>query len=83
MTPNILADIPANLPEELTTVLQEGNGVRLERIISTGHCSPPDFWYDQPENEWVMVLTGAARLAFEDRMVDMSPGDYINIPAHT
>jgi cupin 2 domain-containing protein len=30
-----------------------------------------------------MVLTGAARLAFEDRVVEMLPGDSINIPAHT
>jgi cupin 2 domain-containing protein len=37
---------------------------------------------NQPTNEWVLVLQGAARLEFEDRMVGMSPGDYINNPAH-
>jgi cupin 2 domain-containing protein len=78
---NLLYNLPSNLPEELTTVLQEGHGVRIERIVSTGHKSPEGFWYDQPEHEWVMVLHGAARLAFEDRVVDMKVGDWINIPA--
>ena len=79
---NLLTNLPKNFPEELTTVLQKGTGVRIERIISTGHRSPDGFWYDQPENEWVMVLTGAAKLAVEDRVLEMLPGDSINIPAH-
>jgi cupin 2 domain-containing protein len=79
---NLLSNLPTDLPEELTTILQKGNGVRIERIVSTGHKSPEGFWYDQPENEWVMVLQGSARLQFEDRVVEMLPGDSINIPAH-
>jgi cupin 2 domain-containing protein len=79
---NLLSHLPTNLPEELTTVLQQGNGVRIERIVSTGHKSPEGFWYDQQEHEWVMVLQGAARLRFEDRVVEMKVGDWINIPAH-
>ena len=43
---NLLSNLPKNLPEELTTVLQEGNGIRTERIVSTGHWSPDGFWYD-------------------------------------
>ncbi len=79
---NLICNLPASLPNELTTVLQEGLGVRIERIVSHGHNSPAGSWYDQPESEWVLVLKGAARLEFEDRMVEMGPGDYINIPAH-
>ncbi len=79
---NLLSNLPTNLPEELTMVLQDGNGVRIERIVSTSHKSPEGFWYDQPEHEWVMVLKGAARLQFEDRVVEMKAGDWINIPAH-
>ena len=30
-----------------------------------------------------MVLKGAATLHFEDNMVEMKPGDFVNIPAHT
>ena len=55
--------------------------MRIERIISHGHASRADFWYDQPEHEWVIVLQGAARLQFPDRTVEMRPGDFINIPA--
>jgi len=80
---NLFADIPAHLPEELTTVLQEGHGVRIERIVSTGHRSPDGFWYDQDQDEWVVVLKGAAKLEFEDRTVHLAPGESIHIPAHT
>ncbi len=71
---NLLSNLPQNLPEELTTVLQQGHGIRIERIVSTGHKSPEGFWYDQPEHEWVMVLKGAARLQFEDPVGDAAGG---------
>ena len=64
-------------------MLQQGHGVRIERIVSTGHRSPEGHWYDQLEHEWVMVLTGAARIEFEDRVIEMQSGESINIPAHT
>ena len=82
MTTNLLSDLPADLPEELVEVVLESNSVRVERIVSHGHFSPSDFWYDQNENEWVLLIQGAARLKFEDEMVEMKPGDFINIPAH-
>jgi len=78
------ADIPGELPEELTTVLASGINVRIERIISRGHCSLENHWYDQEESEWVVLLAGAAQLHFEgsDDRVKMQPGDYAHIPAH-
>jgi cupin 2 domain-containing protein len=79
---NTPKDLPRHLPEEVKTVLQVGTGVRIERIVSTGHRSPDGFWYDQPDNEWVIVMNGAARLEFEDRVIELMPGDYLNIPAH-
>jgi cupin 2 domain-containing protein len=82
MTLDLFADIPDSLPEELITVHQEGSGVRVERIVSLGYRSPDGFWYDQPEDEWVMVLKGAARLEFEDHVLEMEAGDWITIPAH-
>jgi len=39
---------------------------RLERIHSCEACSPPGFWYDQPEHEWVCLLQGQASLQFAD-----------------
>lgn len=81
---NLFADLPRTLPEELVSVLATAGGTRVERIISTGHASPEDFWYDQPEAEWVMVLSGAARLVFDDgsSSVEMQPGDHLLIPPH-
>ena len=81
---NLLADIPAKLPDELVQVLARSPGVRIERIVSRGHRSPDGFWYDQDENELVVLISGAARLVFEDRpdVVEMTPGSYLYIPAH-
>lgn len=81
---NLLTNIPTSLAEELIEVLVENKDVRIERIVSTGHSSPGNFWYDQEEHEWVVVLKGAARLLFKDDIesVDLKPGDHINIPAH-
>jgi len=79
---NLFAELPPQLPDELFTALLEAANVRIERIVSHGHASPEGFWYDQDQHEWVIVLKGAARLLFEDGMVEMKPGDFINIPAH-
>ena len=81
---NILKNIPKNLPEELVNVLAEGKNSRLERIVSKGHTSPKGFWYDQVENEFVLLLKGEAEVLFEDdaNTVTLSEGNYINIPAH-
>lgn len=79
---NLFSDLPKRLPDELFTVLLEAASVRIERIVSHGHASPDGFWYDQDQHEWVIVLKGAARLRFEDVIVEMKPGDFLNIPAH-
>lgn len=81
---NLFADIPADLPEELFQTLIDSANVRIERIVSHGHKSPDGFWYDQPTDEWVLLLRGAARLEFDDgRMQELAPGDHAWIPAHT
>jgi cupin 2 domain-containing protein len=64
---NLLADLPTRPePNEIFETLLTEPGVRIERIISTGQASPADFWYDQPEAEWVLLVQGAAVLRFED-----------------
>lgn len=78
---NIFDDLPQQLPKEVVQTLIQAADVRIERIISHGHASPTDFWYDQPDHEWVIVLKGAAKLQFEDCLVEMKPGDFLNIPA--
>jgi cupin 2 domain-containing protein len=78
---SIFEDLPRHMPREVVQTLICAADVRIERIISHGHASAADFWYDQPRHEWVIVLKGAARLQFEDTMIEMKPGDFINIPA--
>jgi hypothetical protein len=63
---NIFDDLPQHLPQEVVQILVRAADVRIERIVSHGHASPADFWYDQAQHEWVIVLKGAARLQFED-----------------
>ena len=63
-------------------VIAGNRNVRIERIVSHGHASPNGFWYDQDENEWVIVLKGAARLRIGDQTVELNPGDFVTIPAH-
>ncbi|MDB5341372.1 MAG: cupin protein [Planctomycetaceae bacterium] len=84
-TLNLFADIPENLPEELFETLLLAKGLRIERIVSHGQASPADFWYDQSENEWVLLLQGAAKLRIEDRKapLELVPGDHVLIAAHT
>ncbi len=79
---NLFSEIPEKLPEELIEVLAESSHIRIERIVSDGHTSADGFWYDQEQNEWVLLVSGTATLEFEERKVDLKAGDHILIPAH-
>jgi cupin 2 domain-containing protein len=83
MTKNLFTDFPNVLKEELVETLAVSENVRIERIVSTGHVSPENFWYDQSEHEWVVVLQGEATLLFDgdDEAIPMKPGDHIHISA--
>ena len=78
---NLFENIPDELPEELVEVLAGGSNVRIERIVSDGHQSPENFWYDQKQHEWVLLVAGSAVLEFEDRKLELKPGDHVLIPA--
>ncbi len=81
---NIFSHVPDDLPDELFEDIVVAGAVKIERIISEAHSSPPGFLYDQDRSEWVLVLRGSAGLRFEgsDEVAVMKPGDWINIPAH-
>ncbi|MDA0588875.1 MAG: cupin domain-containing protein [Planctomycetota bacterium] len=81
---NLFHPLPADLSKEVVETLVHASSVKVERIVSNGQCSPDGFWYDQPDDEWVVVLAGSARLRFEgdDPPLEMKPGDSILIPAH-
>jgi cupin 2 domain-containing protein len=80
---NLLTNLPATpLPEEQFTALVARGGVRVERIVSTGHASVD--WYDQDELEYVAVVSGEAQLLVEGEPGPrtMRPGDWVVLPAH-
>lgn len=82
---NLFAELPlvATADEQFTTLLQRP-GLRIERIVSTGQASPPDFWYDQAEGEWVLLLEGEAGLRFADELEarHLHAGDHLDIAPH-
>lgn len=81
---NLYADLVPDSAAEQVLELLSRPGLRIERIVSTGQASPPGFWYDQPQSEWVLLLQGEAGLAFEDEPAPLllKAGNFVDIPAH-
>ncbi len=85
MKDNLFSGLPrSTLDNEQFLDLLSRPGLRIERIVSTGQASPPDFWYDQPDGEWVLLVHGEAWLAFADEAVArrLRPGDFVDIAPH-
>ncbi len=80
---NLFSLIPESMDDEICDQLLKSDTIRIERILSKGHATAENEWYDQDENEWVMVVKGAGEIIFEDgSTVPLKAGDYLNIPAH-
>jgi cupin 2 domain-containing protein len=82
MLDNLFAHLPpAGAADEQFTALLSEPGLVVQRIVSTGQSSPPGFWYDQPEAEWVMLVSGEALLRFADEAEArrLKPGDFVDI----
>jgi cupin 2 domain-containing protein len=81
---NIFEKVPQRLPEEQITELLAAQGLRIERIVSTGHASATGFWHDQDCAQWVLLLSGSAGLLVEGEAEPrvLGPGDHVLIPAH-
>lgn len=82
-TANLYADLHPHADERCERLAGVA-GVRIERIVSWGQASPPDYWYDQDEAEWVALLSGAARLRLRDpdETVSLAPGDWLWLAPH-
>jgi len=78
---NLLTNVPTAIPDEIFETIISNPNIKIERIISKGHKSEADFWYDQDKSEWILILKGEAKLQFEDKTVHLKPGDYLNIAA--
>lgn len=81
---NLLNKLPDAKAAEVANDIMSARGIQLERIVSHGQTSPPDFCYDQDKAEWVMVLRGSARLAIEGETEEraLGEGDAVFLPAH-
>jgi len=74
--------LPSDDDGELFEDLFSNQKLRIKRIISTGQVTPQGTWYDQEENEWVILLQGSASIEFENGDLEkLSAGDYLHLPA--
>jgi cupin 2 domain-containing protein len=65
--------------ERIEEVLRVGN-VMVEQILSGAVEAPLD--YLQEQDEWVVVLAGAAVLEVGGQRVDLASGDWVLLPAN-
>lgn len=82
---NLFSGLPACAEKtELFDIVLQTKQIKIERIVSTGQASQVDQWYDQPHDEWVILLAGSARLQFakDKAIILLTAGDYLFIPAH-
>lgn len=80
---NIFTDMLALAGEEQFITLLQNAYVKIERIVSHTHSSPPGFWYQQAEDEWVVLLRGQATLELQGgELVELKEGDFVTIPCH-
>lgn len=87
-SPSLFDDAEGSFAGEAVSQIAQlaGGRVRVERIVSLGQGSPEGFWYDQPEDEWVAVLTGEARLTVmrekgRAEEIVLRPGQHVFLPS--
>ena len=80
---NLLRELPDAGAGEVFTELLARPGARIERIVTRGQATPEAAPYDQPHDEWVLLLAGAAKLWLDGLgEIALAPGDHRLIPAH-
>lgn len=77
---NVFSHISEASEEEQFDLIAKSPNCRIDRIVSAGHSSPKGFWYDQENDEFILLLQGEAVLEFEDRTITLKAGDYMRIP---
>jgi len=65
---------------ERAEVVARFAGVVIEQVVSGALDAPVD--YDQDHDEWAVVLAGAAVLDIGGVRHDLTPGDWVLLPAH-
>ena len=81
---SLFSGTPLTSTEEVFTTLLEKPGLKIERITSHGQASPDGFWYDQPSDEWVLLVRGSATIeVVAQPPLTLHPGDHVMLPSHT
>ena len=79
---NLLRAERVGVGHELFEEVLRRPGMRIERIISRGHTTPAGEPYVQDWDEWVLVLTGSARLKLDNSYErSLVAGEHLLIPA--
>lgn len=78
---NLFAAVPVPATGEVFDALLDCRNLRIERIVSSP--TPDPVLYDQPQDEWVLLLAGHAVLEVAGEPVALGPGDHLFLPAHT
>jgi predicted metal-dependent hydrolase len=80
---NLFTDQAVCSRNEFFETIVAACGTKLERIVSFGQSTPAGEWLTQDSNEWVLLLSGRARLSFADpaSQISLDPGDHIVITA--
>jgi cupin 2 domain-containing protein len=80
---NLLRGLAPDPAREVEDWLVTRPGLRIGRIVSAGQASPEGFWYDQAEDEFVLLVAGAAALEIEGEAAPrrLRPGDWVHLPA--
>jgi cupin 2 domain-containing protein len=81
---SLFQKLPNATEDEQLEELCRSKSFRIERIVSGGQVSPPGFWFDQPHEEWVLVVQGKAEISLlaPDETIHLSAGDWLMIDAH-
>lgn len=76
---NIYEKVQIDKTEETFFEIFKNDKIKVEKIVSNGQSSPLNFWYEQKENEYILLLEGFAILEFGDFEVELKKGDCLNI----
>ena len=80
---SLFTDLDGPGAVETFTPILEKTGLRIERIDSHGQASPEGFWYDQSQDEWVLLVRGEAVLEIADQPpLNLKSGDHLLVRAH-
>jgi cupin 2 domain-containing protein len=78
---NIFNNIPSLVIGEDFSELLNCQNVVIERIVSSD--KPDNIIYNQPQDEWVILLRGKATLQLKNDIINLTSGDYLFIPGNT